>query len=73
MVTHLLNCPIIRLSVHNMTEAKTLLELLREILELGWPALATIFLIILWRRLNTVEAELHDCLKGDKPDPGKPG
>jgi len=43
-----------------MTEITAFLEILRQVLDLGWPAIVLIFIMVLWRRIVAVENELHD-------------
>lgn len=45
-----------------------LLDVLRGILELGWPALVTIFLVVLWRKLEAIDSQLHDCLGNEEEE-----
>lgn len=40
-----------------------LLNVLRDILQLGWPALVTVMVIVLWKKLESLDEKLHDCLQ----------
>lgn len=51
-----------------MDSPDALMTVIRQVLELGWPAIVLIFIFVLWRRILAVETELHDCLRKTKKD-----
>lgn len=55
-------------------DGDAIMTLLRQLLELGWPAIVLLFISILWRRMIAIEKELHDCLREDDTEiPRKTG
>lgn len=46
-------------------ETDAIMTVLRQLLELGWPAIVLLFIAILWRRMVAIEKELHDCLRDE--------
>lgn len=44
------------------------LATLKGVLELGWPALVTVFLFIVWRKLERTQERLDECLTDDNDE-----
>jgi len=37
------------------------IALLTQLLQMGWPAIVLVFLIVLWREFRELDAKLHQC------------